>query len=170
MHRAPPSRVPPPIALLGSPCALARSMAHALQQAWQRHQPDTGWQCLAPGPGEPLPQAMALYLLGLDWQTWQAGPGPADGSAETGAAAQHALWRERLQAERRDYVVLYGSPARQWQQLAESLRACAPETDWSWLPAGQSRPGGRLRPMGCEQCSDPDCERRLFDALLRERP
>lgn len=170
MHRAPTP--PPTIALLGAPCALARSMAHALQQAWRRHQPDTDWPCLAPGPGEPLPQAMAIYLLGLDWQTRQAHPGsanaPADAQAQT--AAQHAHWRARLQAEKRDYVVLYGSPARQWQQLAESLRACAPDTDWSWLPASPARSGGRLRPMGCEQCSDPDCERRLFDALLRERP
>lgn len=170
MHRAP---TPPlTIALLGTPCALSRSMAHALQQAWRRHQPDTDWTCLAPGPGEPLPQAMAIYLLGRDWQTRQAQLGPADAQAETETetAAQHAHWRERLQAEKRDYVVLYGSPARQWQQLAESLRACAPDTDWSWLPASPSRSGGRLRPMGCEQCSDPDCERRLFDALLRERP
>lgn len=167
MHRAP---TPASIALLGAPCALARSMAHALQQAWRRHQPDTGWQCLAPEPGEPLPQNMAIYLLGLDWQTRQTPPGPADaGAADAQAAAQHAHWRERLQAERRDYVVLYGSPARQWQQLAESLRACAPDTDWSWLPASPSQPAGRLRPLGCEQCSDPDCERRLFDALLRER-
>lgn len=165
MHRNPS---PPAIALLSAPAALARSMAHALRQAWLQHRPDADWQCLAPAPGEPLPQATAIYLLGLDWQTRPAHPHPADEPAG-GPAAQHARWRERLQAGQRDYVVLYGSPARQWQQLAESLRALAPDTDWTWLPASPQRRSGRLRPMGCEQCSDPDCERRLFDALLRER-
>ncbi len=158
-----PSDFPlPPIALLGAPNALARSMAHALEQAWRRHAPDSPWQCLAPQPDDRLDKALALYLLGIEWQ---AQPALTDG-----AAAAHQRWRERLHAESLDYVVLYGSPARQWQQLAQSLRTRAPGADWSWLPAGPAQASGRLRPWGCEQCSDPDCERRLFDALRRGQP
>lgn len=158
-----PALPPPPIALLGAPTALARSMAHALRQAWlQHHGTGSDWPCLAPEPDEPLPRELAIYLLGLDWQTHQ--------DADTGPAAQHRRWRGRLQAGAHDYVVLYGSPARQWQQLADSLRARAPGTDWSWLPASPAQRSARLRPMGCEQCSDPDCERRLFDALKSSAP
>ncbi|WP_280189755.1 hypothetical protein [Delftia sp. PS-11] len=155
MHATAP---PDAITLLGAPATLARSMAHALRQAWLDQGHGAGWQCLAPEMQDPLPPAADIYLLGLDWQALQ--------ETETAAAAQHQYWRERLHSEGRGYVVLYGSPARQWQQLAQSLMARQPQADWSWLPAGEpARQGGRLRPWGCEQCSDPDCERRLFDAL-----
>jgi hypothetical protein len=134
-------------------------MAHALQQAWARQGGRDEWPCLVPEMDAPLARSMALYLLGPDWRTNVAGD-----------QAVHQMWRERLQAEHRDYVVLYGQPDRQWSQLTQSLKAGAPGMDWSWLPTQQA-PGrqARLRPWGCEQCSDPDCERRLFDALRSGR-
>ncbi|CAB5658015.1 Uncharacterised protein [Delftia tsuruhatensis] len=102
-----------------------------------------------------MPRDTAIYLLGRDWRC-----------TDLDAAAQHHHWRERLHAEARDYVVLHGDTARQWQQLTQSLRSLAPAADWSWLPQEPVvRQAARLRPFGCEQCSDPDCERRLFDAL-----
>lgn len=134
-------------------------MANALNQSWLKHQGNTDWCCVAATPTASLPSDFTIYLLATDWSN-------ADGEH----AAQEQRWRSRLHTEARDYVVLHGSPARQWKQLADSLRAQAPVPDWSWLPAEDPpRPSARLRPYGCEQCSDPDCERRLFDALRSGR-
>jgi hypothetical protein len=154
------------VILLGSPPALALSMAHALRQAWRHHGASPAdWQCLAAEPGQSLPEHGTVYLLGLDWR---ASVTEHEG-VSNGPAAQLQHWRDQLQSQSRDYVVLYGNTARQWQQLAESLRLKAPQMDWSWLPASPAQRSARLRPYGCEQCSDPDCERRLFDALRSGR-
>jgi len=112
------------------------------------------------------PSRGSLYRnMGLDWR---ASVTEHEG-VSNGPAAQLQHWRDQLQGQSRDYVVLYGNTARQWQQLAESLRLKAPQMDWSWLPASPVQRSARLRPYGCEQCSDPDCERRLFDALRSGR-
>ena len=113
-------------------------------------------------PGQPLPGQGFIYLLGLDWSASRG----AHADTASSAATQIQHWRNQLWSQSRDHVVLYGSMTRQWQQLASSLRWQAPGTDWSWLPQEPVvRQAARLRPFGCEQCSDPDCERRLFDAL-----
>lgn len=141
-------------------------MAHALQQAWREQAPAgaTPWRCLAPSWGEAWPQQTAqaaVFVLGLDWRASR----PDDPLQR-----QIALWRAWLQRHATPYVVLYGSPAAQWRQLALSLQSMAPGADWDWIATslpGQS--SARLRPRGCEQCADPECERRLFEALLRDR-
>lgn len=148
----------PDLAILGT-AVVARSMAHALIQARLQHgSSDKKWQCLAPQSEDSLADKAVLYLLGMDWH-----------SEDRGTTSQHQFWRQRLHAEARDYVVLYGNTQQQWQQLAQSLRSLAPAADWSWLPASPAQRSARLRPYGCEQCSDPDCERRLFDALRSGR-
>jgi hypothetical protein len=134
-------------------------MAHALTQGRLQHGSNSEqWQCLAPQPDDPLSQKAVLYLIGMDWH-----------SKDRDASSQHQFWRQRLHAEARDYVVLYGNTQQQWRQLAQSLRSLAPAPDWSWLPASPPQRSDRLRAYGCEQCSDPGCERRLFDALRNGR-
>lgn len=151
----------PSILLLGTPPALARSMANALNRSWLKYQGNVDWCCEAAAPAASLPLDSTIYLLATDWR-----------NADEESTAQEQHWRSRLHAEVRDYVVLHGSPDRQWQQLADSLKAHAPIADWSWLPASPTSSAPhttRLRAYGCEQCSDPDCERRLFDALRSGR-
>jgi len=160
---------PPPVVLLSAPPALARSMAHALMRARQAHgEQENGspsalqdWQCLAPQPGQAWPAGALLYLLGRDWR--EQGKDPA---ADEALARQLSDWRQQLHAQNQPYVVLYGSPAAQWQQLADSLKTLAADADWSWISAQNPwKPSARMRRPGCEQCSDPDCERRLFEGL-----
>jgi len=133
-------------------------MANALNRSWLKHQGNADWCCVAVAPATSLPSALTIYLLATDWRNV---------NGEYAAQEQH--WRSLLHSEARDYVVLHGNPNRQWQQLVDSLRAQAPVADWAWLPASPAQRSARLRPYGCEQCSDPDCERRLFDALRSGR-
>lgn len=168
------SKSPPSLVLLASPPALARSMAHALLQAWaERDQPTDSceqspqpWHCLAPELEQDWaaqsPSDCTVYLLGLDWRDL------AEMEPETASRlmAQHAQWREQLHRLKRPFVVLYGSPARQWSQLVESLKMVAATTDLEWLKSAEPLTSHtRLRSHHCEQCGDPECERRLFEAL-----
>ncbi|MEX8191435.1 hypothetical protein [Comamonas guangdongensis] len=152
----------PCVVLLGAPHALARGMAHALLQAQQQaagrdRQP--AWQCLAPQPAESWPCDALVYVLGQDWR--EADPDP-------GVARQIGLWRAQLGAAGQAYVMLYGKPAAQWQQLAESLKSIAPSADWDWISAQNPwKPSARMRRQSCEQCGDPACEQALFEALRR---
>lgn len=154
----PPSPSYPCITLVETMPMQAHSMAEALHQAWRKHGSESVWKCLILGAGQPLPRDTAIYLLGRDWRC-----------NNPDSAMQHHHWRELLHAEARDYVVLYGDTAQQWHQLTRSLRSLAPALDWAWLPHEPVCQTARLRPYGCEQCSDPDCERRLFDALRSGR-
>ena len=149
-------------------------MAHALLQAWAEriHQTDPPalqsqpWQCLAPELDQDwtakIQPDWAIYLLGLDWRDL-AGMEPETASQ---LMAQHAQWREQLNLLKRPFVVLYGSPARQWSQLLDSLKMIATPSDVHWIEADSAkRSQPRLRSHHCEQCGDPECERRLFEAL-----
>ncbi|WP_417284241.1 hypothetical protein [Comamonas sp.] len=147
----------PPIVLLGAPHALARAMAHALLQAWETHAPASRWSCLAPQPGEVWPPEAKIYVLGQDWR---------DSAASDPAARQIGAWRVQLAEQGLPYVMLYGKPAVQWLQLAESLKSIAPSADWNWISEQNPwKPSARMRSKMCEQCGDGDCERQLFEAL-----
>ncbi|WP_159914222.1 hypothetical protein [Pantoea sp. 18069] len=63
------------------------------------------------------------------------------------------------------FRVVYGTtPQQRLSQALQALDAVAPcEATARHRPGEASQ---RLRPM-CEQCSDPECERRLFSALNR---
>ncbi len=151
----------PTVVILGAPVALARSLAHGLHAAWSRRtdrREDESWPCLAPEPGQAWPADALVYLLGLDWRdTANAGAG--------GAAVLHQQWRTELQARAQPFVVLYGRPANQWAQLAESLKTIAGAAQWDWLGTEIPLQSGR-RGRGCDECGDPACEQRLFSALL----
>lgn len=101
--------------------------------------------------------SMAL-LMGLDL------PCPQDQQPVQQAADTRL--RAVLDAQAIGYRVVYGTgPAR----LASALRALGsvlgtPASDATH--ATESR-AARLRAYGCEKCSDPVCEHRLFTALAR---
>ena len=161
----------PQIVLLGWPVASARSMAHALHGTWQKEwqtgqtvsssdEPQAAFgsfQCIAPLPAQTWPRTAHVYLLGLDWRAPQ----------DTAANAAHQQWRAQLQARGQGFVVLYGKPARQWAQLVTSLKALPAPQPWDWLPQEQPKSSAApLRGRNCELCDDPQCEQRLFSALL----
>lgn len=147
----------PPVVLLGAPHALARAMAHALQQAWRLYAPQQTWSCLAPQQGDAWPPEAKVYVLGQDWRDTTAG----DAMAE-----QIGVWRTQLAAQGLPYVMLYGKPAAQWLQLSESLKSIAPHAYWDWISEQNPwKPSARIRRKDCEQCGDAECERLLFEAL-----
>ena len=136
-------------------------MAHGLLQARLDAGHATPWQCSAPAAGDEWPADALVYVLGLDWR---------DADADPAIAAQINTWRLQLAASMQPYVMLYGKPAAQWQQLAESLKSIAPSADWSWISAQNPwKPSARMRRKACEQCGDPECEQILFEALKRAR-
>ena len=154
----------PAITLLGMPSAMARSMAHALLQAWEQDQlqrpisPElASWQCLAPLPTEPWPRDSIVFVLGQDWR---------DTSPDPAIAQQITLWREQLSALAQPYVMLYGKPSAQWLQLAQALKFIAPDDYWDWISDQNPwKSSKKMRRKACEQCGDPECEKALFEAL-----
>uniref|UniRef100_UPI001D128A70 hypothetical protein n=1 Tax=Raoultella sp. 18111 TaxID=2681443 RepID=UPI001D128A70 len=55
------------------------------------------------------------------------------------------------------------------QALALLQPAGAPMAAPTASPAARPRPANQREPAwGCEKCSDPDCERRLFQRLLTQ--
>lgn len=82
--------------------------------------------------------------------------------------ATDAVLRRHLQAAGLPFQTVYGRDGERTAQALRAIcrllgRALVPPPDASWV-------GGR-RPWGCEKCSDPDCEHRLFSALLaRDSP
>lgn len=147
----------PTVVLLGAPHALARSMAHGLLQA----RLDAGlvgpWQCTAPAAGDEWPADALVYVLGQDWR---------DTDPEPAIAQQISRWRELLHARAQSYVMLYGRPSAQWQQLAASLKFTAPTADWDWISSQNPwNSSQKIRRKACEQCGDPECELALFETL-----
>ena len=149
----------PTVVLLGAPHALPRGMAHALLQARKDAGLSSPWQCMAPAAGESWPAPALVYVLGQDWR---------DADANPAIAQQISAWRQQLGALSQPYVMLYGGPAAQWQQLADSLKSIAASADWSWISAQNPwKPSARMRRKACEQCGDPECEQILFEALKK---
>ncbi len=132
-------------------------MAHGLLRARLDAGHATPWQCLAPASGDEWPADALVYVLGQDWR--DADPDPA-------IAQQIGQWRALLEARSQNYVMLYGRPSAQWQQLAASLKFMEPAADWDWIssknPWSSSQ---KIRRKACEQCGDPECELALFEAL-----
>ena len=134
-------------------CAdLARSLPHCTvlhaSAAWlAEHPPEL--------PSQPL---QCWLLCGLDLDC----PAPLQALQQReDAALRAALARAGLV-----FRVVYGiTPQQRLSQALRAVDAVAPcETTARHRPGEAAQ---RLRPM-CEQCSDPECERRLFSALARE--
>lgn len=80
---------------------------------------------------------------------------------------QDAALRARLARAGLVFRVVYGTtPQQRLSQALQAIDAIAPCEATARHRPGQA--AQRLRPM-CEQCSDPDCERRLFSALGRQQ-
>jgi len=101
-------------------------------------------------------------LMGLDL------PWTHDGLFRDSPAIRDATdtsLRRALDAARLPYQTIYG-----WQEarLQQALRAVGRWLGRDLLPADQALTEGRV-PLLCENCSDPDCERRLFTSLLGKK-
>lgn len=106
--------------------------------------------------------ATALHcclLMGLDLAcplAWQARQQHEDAHLRMQLATAGPVFR-----------VVYGrTPMERLAQALQAIDAVAPCAVTRQHRPPSSSP--RLRPWGCEQCSDPDCERRLFSALRGE--
>ena len=102
-------------------------------------------------------------LMGLDL-TWVADDGQRDGV--NAQSAVDALLRAQLQLYSLPFQVIYGrGPSRAqaaWAAIANALG----REDWL-TPQPESQ---RRSDWVCQDCSDPDCELRLFTGLLARRP
>ena len=105
----------------------------------------------------------ALHLLmGLDL------PWTPDGLFRDSSAVRDAtdtLLRRELDAARLPYQTIYG---QQDARLQQALRAVGRWLSQDLLPADQALTEGRT-PWRCDNCSDPDCERRLFTDLVGKK-
>ena len=118
-----------------------------------------------------LPPLTPITLLtGLDW------PCPPD--EQENREHRDAELRRQLQASGIPYRVVYGSTARRLTTAlaaAQALQASSPSTAVSITRAPVGSADGRdegddqeplkMRSWGCEKCSDPVCEHRLFTSL-----
>ncbi len=116
-----------------------------------------------------LPNALAEQsryplnlLMGLDL------PWTPDGLFRDGPAirdATDASLRRALDAARLPYQTIYG---QQDARLQQALRAVGRWLGRDLLPTDKALTDGRV-PWRCDNCSDPDCERRLFTGLVGAR-
>lgn len=114
-----------------------------------------GWLDAAAPRALPAPGRHCWLLCGLDLQC--PVPEQADQQRED-AALRAQLARAGLV-----FRMVYGmTPQQRLSQALQAVDAVAPCEATALHRA--SAASQRLRPM-CEQCSDPDCERRLFSGL-----
>lgn len=130
--------------------ALCADLALALPHCTV-HDASAAW-LTEPSPDIPAAPLQSWLLCGLD----------LDCPAPLQARQQHedAALRAELARAGLVFRVVYGTtPQQRLSQALQAIDAVAP-----CEATARHRPGEaaqRLRPM-CEQCSDPDCERRLF--------
>lgn len=149
----------------------AHTGAEALWQALaERLGPLAGH--LHPPPGAVPDGAPALtppalvVLMGLDW--------PCTAAEQPQRAEQDAQLRQGLALRGIAYRVLYGPLERRLASVLAALDESKTKLPQPALaasaalsPEGESNPDtrARLRAWGCEKCSDPVCEHRLFTSL-----
>ena len=126
---------------------------------------------LPASPEASLPPLTPITLLtGLDW--------PCPPAEQENREQCDAELRRKLQASGTPYRVVYGSTARRLTSAlaaAQALQAPAQSTAASLTRAPIGSADGRdedgdqgpfkMRSWGCEKCSDPVCEHRLFTSL-----
>jgi hypothetical protein len=110
-------------------------------------------------------------LTGLDW--------PCPHAELDRRQREDAELRALLQRQQQPYRVIYGTPIQRVKSVLAMLPAACPTPEPS-LPAAAaeaSPPAGagptaerraRMRAWGCEKCSDPECEHRLFTSLRED--
>lgn len=146
----------PLIAVLGAPGTGALTLLKALQARLARDGVALNLQVAH----HPLPQAQLHLLMGLDGAV-----------AQEDRAAQEAadgLLRTQLADAQQAFRVIYGSEARRLENALIAIKSIASSPYESW--ATEQKPSKqRHRNWGCEKCSDPDCEQRLFSCLTAQR-
>ena len=106
-----------------------------------------------------------LTGLDLDWQPEWLREGPA------GRQPVDRLLRERLQGAGLDFRVVYGQGlARLNHALLALGEPAEDEATWQARVSAQFALNAGRTPWRCENCSDPDCEHRLFTGLLARGP
>ena len=176
----PPCRAPARTAVLGAPGTGAEALVAALHAAAPTGGPAHGWTCvpvhLEADTTHPARALQALRASGCT-QAWLMGLDglPPAGVTATGNGGADA--RERQDATLRDllhmlgwtYVVFYGPPAARLRQAMALLEPAGAAMATAGPPAARPRPTNQREPAwGCEKCSDPDCERRLFQRLITQ--
>jgi len=130
------------VCLAGAPGTQPQAVAQALAAL------EPGLPCKAlatPLELEELPTGTTVLLLAHD------SPSPAD--AQLDDAWRAALWKSQV-----PHQVIYGTEETLVTHAAQAL---------GLLPMPPRR---TMAPWACEKCSDPDCEHRLFQDLLAQRP
>lgn len=163
---APHSGVHELLAALTAELGVHKAQLHPLMQALP-----SADSVLPAHPQASLLQPVPITLLtGLDW--------PCPPAEQENREQRDAELRRQLQASGIPYRVVYGSTARRLTTAlaaAQALQAPTPPTTVSLTRAPIGSADGRdgdddqgpwkMRSWGCEKCSDPICEHRLFTSL-----
>ena len=164
---APHSGVHELLAALTAELGVHKAQLHPLMQALP-----SADSVLPAHPQASLLQPVPITLLtGLDW--------PCPPAEQDNREQCDAELRRQLQASGTPYRVVYGSTARRLTTslaAVQALQAPIPSTAVSLTRAPVGSADGRrdedddqgpfkMRSWGCEKCSDPVCEHRLFTSL-----
>ena len=163
---APHSGVHELLAALTAELGVQTAQLHPLMQAL----PNADSALAAPPLASLLPPVPITLLTGLDW--------PCPPAEQENREQRDAELRRLLQASGTPYRVVYGSSARRLttamaaaqvlQAPAQSATASptlAPFGSAEGRDEGNDQRPLKMRSWGCEKCSDPVCEHRLFTSL-----
>lgn len=150
------------VLLLGAPCTQPEGWARQLGTAHASTVPDLlrWWQQARPryltdAHASPPPAQARVLLLA---------PDPSLPLHPTDEAADDAL-RACVRSLGLPLQVLYPSVPHGWAPAVQLALAATAVSDASTA----APPARAWHPLGCEDCSDPACERRLFQDLLAQR-
>lgn len=117
-------------------------------------------------------------LAGLDW--------PCPGTELESRLQEDTQLRALLQRQAHTYRVIYGTAAHRLAAVLALVQpahqagepSSTPSNAASVQPSNEESPLGnttsqrraRMRAWGCEKCSDPECEHRLFTSLRETAP
>lgn len=110
---------------------------------------------------QPMPELVLLMGLDLPWQ--------ADGLQRDGQAAQlgvDQLLRQAMRQRGVAFQVIYGQGTQRTRNAWQAIQAAFARYQRPGLVDTANHAAPRLHAWGCEACSDPDCERRLFKGLF----
>ena len=162
------------IALLGANYPIVSSLAAGLNSVARK----ADWQAMVTAAENPaaLPVELASFdlvlLIGLESA---ASSGVSLTTAQSLTVRQQEAADQSIRAALIDagvpYRVLYGSTDERLAHALGAIEGLLPRTATSSLPRSASLAFGKNQPWVwmCEKCSDPQCEHRLFSALLTER-
>lgn len=161
----PPAIVPfpPTLVLLGAPGTGAQALRDALHAQLA---PGSAQILCNPGlPSEGAVDASLILLMGLDL--------PCPTSERAAQEAADARLRADLTQVGMGYRVVYGHGEQRIANALNAIKNIASSTypssargNFDSDSGSSTRTAARLRAWNCEKCSDPECEHRLFTALM----